>query len=208
MYGIIYTITYIKTNKTYVGQTIKSLYERRKGHEKNAYYGSDTHICRAFRKYGFDAFEWRIIDEADSKEELDILEKFYIKLLDTRKHGYNMTDGGDGINNPDMCIRKKISIARQKQSPPRLGMITSEETKHRMRHKHSKHFIKDIVAFGDARKGWHHSDDYKNRLKIETKRRKHIRKDDEEKFVFIDEIATYIDDGWVLGRLIKIKETI
>lgn len=59
----------------------------------------DTYFYRAIRKYGWNNFEWAIIDDtASSKEELNTLERYYIKQYDSfnnREKGYNSTSGGE-----------------------------------------------------------------------------------------------------------------
>ena len=92
-YGIIYKITNTVNGKVYIGQTIKSfngryrfsgegierVYRHHKYHkEHNKHY--NTHLLRSIEKYGFEAFD--VIEEFDaaySKEELNDLEKKYIK---------------------------------------------------------------------------------------------------------------------------------
>ena len=43
------------------------------------------------------------------KHELNKLEIQYIKLFDTFKSGYNMTEGGQGIISQDAQLKNKIS---------------------------------------------------------------------------------------------------
>lgn len=60
--GLIYSFTNTINNKKYIGQTINSTKERYYNHksayknEKSCDYNSPLH--RAFRKYGFDNFEY------------------------------------------------------------------------------------------------------------------------------------------------------
>ncbi|GHT69302.1 hypothetical protein FACS1894110_18500 [Spirochaetia bacterium] len=96
MYGIIYKVTG-PTGRVYVGQTTRTL-ARRKG----------NHKCRALkqdRRYifgialldeGFDNFTWEQIDGAETKEELDRKEKYWINFYDSRnpEKGYNTLEGG------------------------------------------------------------------------------------------------------------------
>ena len=88
-YGIIYC-AYNKVNqKRYIGQTIQRLCERRVAH-----YTKDPQIYfhRALHKYDKEDFEWSVIDVAQSKEELDQKEKFWIKQYNTLDptRGYNL----------------------------------------------------------------------------------------------------------------------
>lgn len=97
MYGIIYKAKNNINGNIYIGQTIQSLNSRISGHISNAFTGSIYHFHRAIRKYGKDNFMWEVIDEADTKEELDMMEKFWIRVYDSYKgKGYNETFGGVG----------------------------------------------------------------------------------------------------------------
>lgn len=51
-------------------------------------------IHQAIRKYGEDSFEWSIIDQAYSQEDLDEKEIYWIDYYDSYRNGYNMTLGG------------------------------------------------------------------------------------------------------------------
>lgn len=98
MYGIIYKVTNIKNNKIYIGQTTKTLEERIYYH----YYRADhslnithTHFINAIRKYGKENFKWEQIDIADTREELDNKEIYWIKYYNSVENGYNIQDGGN-----------------------------------------------------------------------------------------------------------------
>lgn len=96
-YGYIYKIVNKINNKTYVGQTILGIDKRFKDH-KHASLTNDTYLYRAMRKYGFDNFTITQIDIANSIDELNNKEIYWIKELNTKvPNGYNMVDGGNGI---------------------------------------------------------------------------------------------------------------
>ena len=94
MYGIIYKITNIINGKVYIGQTIRTFKERYEGSIENT---KNRHLKSAIEKYGVDAF---VVDEqldtAETKEELDRKEQYYIQLYgsDQRDKGYNIMSGG------------------------------------------------------------------------------------------------------------------
>ena len=50
----------------------------------------------ALLKYGYDNFNWEVLKECTSQEELDYYEDFYIKEFDTlnKEKGYNLKSGG------------------------------------------------------------------------------------------------------------------
>lgn len=88
-----------KTNgKVYVGQTKNSLAYRRDQHirETRCKTHKNTYFHDAIQKYGEDNFEFSIIDTADTKEEADEKERYWIKYYNStdKKCGYNLVTGG------------------------------------------------------------------------------------------------------------------
>lgn len=92
MSAYIYCITNHITNERYIGKTENSVQKRFQRHKSNAAAGSETHLHRSMRKYGFDNFSVVILEET-SKEIINIRESYYIQ---TTKPELNMTTGGDG----------------------------------------------------------------------------------------------------------------
>jgi hypothetical protein len=85
--------------KNYIGQTIYSIDQRKKAHKR--LYKNDKGFCfhNAIKKYGWNNFEWFILEKCNSKKELDEMEYHYIKQYNTyygNNNGYNMTYGGNG----------------------------------------------------------------------------------------------------------------
>lgn len=64
----------------------------------------------AINKYGFDNFDWAVIDIAYDRKELDEKEIYWINYYDTYKYGYNMTIGGQGFNKDEKNNIIKMSI--------------------------------------------------------------------------------------------------
>lgn len=96
----IYKITNKINGKMYVGQSI-DIFDRWRQHEQNHRLKlSNFAIYRAFDKYGFENFEFSVIEET-TKEQLDEREVYWIQTLHTYLkdplcNGYNMTLGGEG----------------------------------------------------------------------------------------------------------------
>jgi hypothetical protein len=96
---IIYKATNKENGKIYVGQTVQPLHLRQLDHRKK----SRDKRCKvgfpaAVRKYGWDAFSWEVIDTAETIEELNDKEIYWISHLDTYHNGYNLTKGGGGTH--------------------------------------------------------------------------------------------------------------
>lgn len=121
---IIYLAVNNINGKVYVGQTILSLNERIGDHRrKSNIHNSKSYFHSAIRKYGFDSFQWLIIDKAANRNELNNKEMFWIKYYNSsnKKYGYNLENGG-GNKSPNIETRKKISMSQK-------GIKRSEEFK-------------------------------------------------------------------------------
>ena len=161
-YGIIYKITNTVNGKIYIGQTTQTLKNRKKDHRNSMERErlKKLALYRAFKKYGFENFEWTTIYYAKDKNDLDEMEKYYIQFYKTMspRYGYNMTFGGEGGQHPEE-IKKKISRSLK-------GRVFSEETKKKLslslkgkytKEKSSwwgrKHTEAERKKIGDAQKG-------------------------------------------------------
>ena len=92
MYGVIYKITNKFNCKDYIGQTVQTLKERFKQHTK-----ADSVIGHAIRKYGRKNFTIEVIEECETREQLNEREIFWIAFFNCKvPNGYNYTDGGQG----------------------------------------------------------------------------------------------------------------
>ncbi|MBQ3441683.1 MAG: GIY-YIG nuclease family protein [Selenomonadaceae bacterium] len=92
-YGVIYKITNQLDGKSYVGQTTRTIEERFKEHAKC----KTTYIGNAIRAHGVENFSIEVIEECDTREQLNEREIFWIVTLNCKHpNGYNLTEGGDG----------------------------------------------------------------------------------------------------------------
>lgn len=131
MIGIIYKATNNINGKSYIGQTIKKLKCRKSIHinsmnNKNI---RDTYFYKALNKYGKDNFTWEVLEECNSKEELDEMEFHYIKQYNTfNPNGYNLTYGGEGT-----WGWIPTEETRQKISKKHIGKKLSEDHKQKIK---------------------------------------------------------------------------
>ena len=100
---------------------------------KNQKYESEFY--NAIRKYGEENFKWEIIEECNTKYELDLAEEWYIRKYRTFKdysncNGYNLTMGGDG-NIPSKETKKKMSQNMIGKKNHQYGKKWSKEKKRR-----------------------------------------------------------------------------
>ena len=94
---VIYKATNKINDKSYIGQTTYNIKKRSHEHIKFSEHGSNTVFHKAIRKYGKENFEWELLRECNSIDELNKEEQHYIKKYDTfisNGNGYNMTVGG------------------------------------------------------------------------------------------------------------------
>jgi group I intron endonuclease len=158
--------------KRYIGQTKQQKPEKRwKGHicdskrlDKNCI------LYAAMRKYGIENFEFEVLAQCKTQEDLDECEKTLIKqyntcVLDKDNWGYNMTRGGQG--RPEGLIRKserekqkrnnsgeKNPMHGRKQSPETRKLIADKATGRPTKHKgvHHKHTKIIVATFEDCHK--------------------------------------------------------
>lgn len=89
----IYKITNIQNNKSYIGQSIRPVEQRFYRHMNDALNNIlDTHFARAIRAYGKENFKLEVIDTAETQDELNQKEQYWIRYYNTVEDGYNETD--------------------------------------------------------------------------------------------------------------------
>ena len=120
MYGLIYMHTCTITGKSYIGQTTKSMYERLKEHISDK---SKTKFHNALKKYNEKYWTHKVLAYAETKEDLDFFESFFIEKFDTIKNGYNSKTGGShGLHSEES--KRLMSINRSG-----IGFPHTEESK-------------------------------------------------------------------------------
>lgn len=177
---IIYMIKNTVNGKIYIGQTVQFLNQRWSKHinaKKN------TYLAFALDKYGRDKFTIEQIDTAQTLDELNQKEQYWISFYNStdREIGYNIKAGGEnhllaeetkikiGLANSgkkaSVETRKKQSEARkgkklsketcQKMSESKKGHIVSEETRSKIGQKHKNKIVSEEskLKMSEARKG-------------------------------------------------------
>ena len=89
----IYKITNKINGKVYIGQTIRPVEYRFNRHINDAMHNIlNTHFARAIRKQGPDQWQFEVIDNAETQEELNQKEQYWIRYYNSVEEGYNETD--------------------------------------------------------------------------------------------------------------------
>lgn len=195
--GVVYLATNLVNGKRYVGKSVKSLQKRKMTHEASARAGSNQYFHKALRKYGSDAFEWRVLMVEDNSEDLYVSEQICIRLMKTRGlFGYNLTDGGPGNLGYKVSEVSKQKMRESKRrfldSPAgkervrrhvvfMTGRVQSDEEKEkrvqsRKGYRHSletraKMSWSALGRLGGGMKGKHHSQEAKDKISRANKRR-------------------------------------
>ena len=138
--GVIYLLTNTINGKVYVGKTKESARTRWKRHCRVA--NSISRCCNialycAIRKYGAESFSIQVVAHAPLSG-LSAMERIWIVLMNSRTpNGYNMTDGGDGMENPSDDTRNRLRahatklFTRLNQNPEyrqKMAALRKQET--------------------------------------------------------------------------------
>lgn len=128
----IYALINTETLEEYIGKSI-NIEVRWSEHKNSAIKGINTKLYRAIRKYGWEKFDKHIIEEC-LEDELNDKEIYWIEHLDTYKHGYNMTLGGEGVRffgeENGMFGRHHTEESKQKMSRNHKGTTSWLKGKH------------------------------------------------------------------------------
>ena len=120
----IYKITNIQNNKIYIGQTIRPIKDRFHRHINDAMNNVlDTHFARAIRKYGKDNFIIEEIDIAQTQDELNKKEQYWIQYYNSVEEGYNETDAisKSGGNTYQSKTEEEMETIKEKIRQTKLG---------------------------------------------------------------------------------------
>jgi len=136
-YGVVYIMRNLIDTKVYIGQTVNL--ERRKNEHKNRKSSSSKrynfHITKVIEEYGYENFEFKVLDEAFSKKDLDDKEKYFISLFKSNDPKYGYNSRGGNLQEPLNQRTKDL------MSSSHIGLTETAITKRKKSHK--------ILAFKD-----------------------------------------------------------
>ena len=117
----VYRITNSETGASYIGQSV-SVVRRRWVNHLCAKGKRSTYITNALKKHGRDAFVFEVIDTAESQEQLDHKERFWITHYKTlAPTGYNLVTGGAGGRVYSQDSKEKMSASAILRAGGRIG---------------------------------------------------------------------------------------
>jgi group I intron endonuclease len=135
--GGIYQIKNMINNKVYIGST-KYFYGRFKRHENNLLLNKhdNSHLQRAWNKYGENNFEFNVIEIVDNEDDLLNREQFWIDNFNSSNsdYGYNILPFAgrtSGVKRTE-STKIKLSIAKIGNKNPMYQKEVSQETRQRI----------------------------------------------------------------------------
>jgi hypothetical protein len=182
----IYQITNKVNGKTYIGQHKSKTLD-------DYYMGSGKAILQSFKKYGRNNFSKSILAVTETKENINVLEKYFIKLFrESGKAEYNIANGGDGGNGDSNKGKIRSIETKEKLRKLNLGKHLSEETKKKISegvlkssrvyivseetrmkmsnsHKEKKRSLESIEKQKKSQMGKHHSEETKKKISESNK---------------------------------------
>lgn len=173
----IYCITNKINGKNYIGQR---KCPTNKTPETDKYMGSGSRLKLAKKKYGLENFSKEILAITETKENVNVLEKVFIKLYrDEGKAEYNLSAGGDGgiasgelnpfygkhhSEKTKKLLSKKCANYGSKNGF--YGKHHSAETIEKNRKYHTGRILSDSVKIrmSESQKGRKHSEETKRKI--------------------------------------------
>lgn len=177
------------TGKVYIGLTV-SLSHRKSGHKHSATINRQTYFYNAIRRYGWDDFEWCIIETLATRSVANEVERYWINYFksNSNSYGYNMTEGGDGgatITGRYHSLETRQKIANSNRGKPlsedrkrkisesHRGKTMSEESRKKMSESHRgrRNSDESINKAADSNRGRVHTEESRQNMRDGWRRR-------------------------------------
>lgn len=199
MYGYVYLTTNTINGRKYIGRCKSSFFRGAN------YLGSGLALNNAIQKYGADKFIVEMIDTAESDEELNTKEEYYIDYYDAVKSDeyYNLRRGGSrGPGGPMFKGHKHTSETRKLMSELKKGELNNNygnrwTASPELKALHSK------LSSGEnnGMYGKHHSEESKMKNRLSNLGHKWMNDGTTQGTFKGKQIQEQLDMGWVFGML-------
>ncbi len=170
-FGVIYCFINKLNGMLYIGKSLDVI-ERLNAYRLNQH-NSQRKFYNATKKYGWDHFDFEIMEKNVDESQLSLREKYWIKHLNTfdisRKNaGYNLTAGGEGISGLKHSEATKTKISKSNK-----GKTHSEATKAKLSEvlKGRSKSVKTKAKMSEVRRGkpgTKHSNESKAKMSAAT----------------------------------------
>lgn len=135
--NVIYKFKNKINNKIYIGQTTNSVRTRVMEHMTSSRPWTKArkgYFQRALHKYGFENFEFTILEQCQNSEDLDIREVYWIGYYksDDKVYGYNMTPSGGGNKNKEFLqenIKRLTAVNTGSKKSQKTKELISKKAK-------------------------------------------------------------------------------
>jgi group I intron endonuclease len=174
--GGVYAIWCNANNKVYIGSSIRLL-ARWSQHKtdlvRNCHYS--RRLQNAWNKYGFEQFEWEILEYVNDFSKLDEVEKIYIGLYKSNEREFGFNSKLASGRHSDETLRKMSEAQRgkkvseetkQKLREANLGKVCSEETKQKIGDGNRGKILSEMTKqrIGDGNRGKIRSEELRQRI--------------------------------------------
>lgn len=130
----VYQIVNNVNGKIYIGQS-SNTEERWYRHSVDYKRIKEKYLYRAMRKYGFENFEFSILEENISLDNINAREQYWINSKNSMvPNGYNMTNGGEGT------FRTITEETREKLRQSAKNQVITDETRKKMSDNQTRRF--------------------------------------------------------------------
>lgn len=196
MIGYIYETTNNINNMKYIGKRVEACFD-------DKYFGSGTYLNNAINKYGKENFSVKIIDTAESKEELCEKEIYWINKFNAVKSDeyYNLKNGGVGgcsvLGYSEEDLNKYKEQTRQKTSERWKDINYKKKVSDGMKqaYKNDASLYEKVAGF----KGRNHTDESKQKMSQNRIGNKVLNNGKINIRVKMSEVYKYLENGWELG---------
>ena len=200
----IYRIYNDVNDKSYIGQTVKSLEYQMSLHRNSMVTGQTQPLYVAMRELGWDNFHIELIQEAKSLEELDELEVYYIQEYNSIENGYNVQHGGKCARVMDDFSVQEKHLKSMRSVEVRSKISSSMKASYIRRggpsEEHRKHLSESKKALYASEKGDEVRRKFRESFKLSEKHAEALRSSHYKAIYCIDE------SGKVVAEFDKVKD--